>query len=73
MDQNNEVLIKAIKDKVLWHPFDPNKDINFLYEDTEDMIRGQFGQPFHVEELLKNHSISSMKTLLMRTQLIEVE
>ena len=57
MDQNNEALIEAIKDKVLWHPFDPNKDINFLYEDTEDMIRGQFGQPFHVEELLKNHSI----------------
>ena len=28
MDQNNEILIKAIKDKVLWHPPYPKKDIH---------------------------------------------
>ena len=57
MDQNNEILIKAIKDKVLWHPPYPKKDIHIKYEDIEDTIRGQDDQPLYAEKLLKKHNI----------------
>ena len=57
LDQDNEFLIKAIKDKVLWHPPYPKRDIHIKYEDLEDTLRGQDDQPLYAEKILKKHNI----------------
>ena len=57
MDQDNEFLIRAIKDKVLWHPPYPKRDIHIKYEDLEDTLRGQDDQPLYAEKILKKHNI----------------
>ena len=57
MDQDNEFLIRAIKEKVLWHPPYPKRDIHIKYEDLEDTLRGQDDQPLYAEKILKKHNI----------------
>ena len=61
MYQTDKALIEAIRTKVLWNPPNPKKDLNLEYEDTNDIIEGEFGQPLNAEKVLKSHGLWNAK------------
>ena len=52
LHQNDPKLIEAIKNKVLW-PIPISKKLNLYKPPTISNIKGQYGQPLIIEEILK--------------------
>ena len=61
MDQNDPKLIESIKSKVLWAPPPTSKKLNLDSPVTNANIRGQYGQPLSVEDVLKTHKLWGKK------------
>ena len=55
MEQNDPILIDAIKTKVLWPPppTDLNINLNLKFGGKYEILKGLNNQPIHVEEVLK--------------------